>query len=68
MREFIYGNKNRGYAIRQKGKIYESQIWYDGEILRTDDFNSRKEALKWIRYRRRTFLTEEAKKKDYYKR
>lgn len=55
-RVWLYGTTEKGYAYRKldrKRYPWQTQVWLDGRIMRTDNFETKKIAIQYIKDRRR---------------
>lgn len=54
-RYWLYGNTSAGYTVKktkEKKCPWISQVWNGGEIVRTDCHDTKKDAVKYVKFRK----------------
>lgn len=57
-RQWVWGDKKVGYAVKKLKRIkrpWRSEVWYKNRIWRTDDWNTKDDAINYAKGRKRNF-------------
>lgn len=57
-RQWVWGGRRVGYSVRKlsrKKRPWRSEVWLKNRIWRTDEWNTKEEALEYASQRKRNF-------------